>query len=253
MVFVSDNQPSEVLKPGKQAFNLPPAPIAPQLPTILGLRFFPSSAVRCNHFNTAFIKHLTVQLIAVVGFVANQFIRRILGKAAVYRRTNELYLMGRSAFNVSGDRKTSSVCDCHDLGAFTALCLADSKTPFFAGAKLPSMNASRMSILPRSFRSSTRSWAMRRKTPCLTHCWNRRWHVWYGGYRCGKSFPGAPVRKIHNMPLNTFLGFRAGRPLGSLDGVDDTMMGSILRHCSFVSSIMILLHIWHIVARFILR
>jgi hypothetical protein len=38
-----------------------------------------------------------------------------------------------------------------------------------------------------------------------------------------------------------------------LDGVDDTMMGSILLHCSFVSSILILLHICHIVSRFILR
>jgi hypothetical protein len=94
---------------------------------------------------------------------------------------------------------------------------------------------------------------MRRKTPCLTHCWNRRRHVWYGGYRWGKSFQGAPVRKIHSMPLRTSLGSRAGRPLGSLDGVDDTMMGSIRFHCSFVSSILILLHICHLASRFILR
>jgi hypothetical protein len=150
--------------------------------------------------------------------------------------------MGRSTFNVSGDRKTISVRDRHDLGAFATFCLADSKTPFFAGAKLPSMNASLISIFPRSFRSSTSSWAMRRKTPCRTHCWNRLWHVWYGGYRGGKSFQGAPVRKIHKMPSKTSRGSRAGLPLGSLDGVDDTMMASIRFHCSLVSSILILLH-----------
>ena len=253
MIFVANNQSPEVLKPGKQALDLPSALITPEFPAILGFRLFSSFTMWCNHFNTTFAKELIVKFVAVVSLIANQLIRGILGKAAVYSGLNKLYLMGRSAFNVSGDRKTSSVCDCHDLGAFATLCLADSKTPFFAGAKLPSMNASRISILPRLFRSLTNSWAMRRKTPCLTHCWNRLWHVWYGGYRCGKSFQGAPVRKIHNMPLSTSRGSLAGRPLGSLDGVDDTMMGSIRFHCSLVSSILILLHIYTLVSRFILR
>jgi hypothetical protein len=44
---------------------------------------------------------------------------------------------------------------------------------------------------------------MSRKTPCFTHCWNRLWQVWYGGYLAGRSFQGAPVRKIHNIPSMT--------------------------------------------------
>jgi len=253
MEFVANNQTPEVLKPRKQALHLPSSTIAPQLPAVLGLRFFPSFAMWCNHFHATFVTEQLVKFIAVVSFIAHQFIGSILRKATVYRILDKRYLVGRSAFNVSGDRKTRSVCDGHDLGAFATFCLADSKAPFFAGAKLPSMNASRISILPRSFRSSTNSWAMRRKTPCLTHCWNRLWHVWYGGYRCGKSFQGAPVRKIHSMPFRTSRGSLAGRPLGSLDGVDDTMMGSIRFHCSLVSSILILLHICHMVSRFFLR
>jgi hypothetical protein len=71
----------------------------------------------------------------------------------------------RGTFDISGDRKTRSVCNCHDLGAFPALRIADKTTPFFAGLKLPSMNASRMSISPRSYRSSASSLRMRRKTP----------------------------------------------------------------------------------------
>ncbi len=132
-----------------------------------------------------------VKFVAVIGLIAYAFIRRMWGKAAVYCGFNQLYFVGRSAFNVSGDRKTRYVHNRHDLGALAALCLADSKTPFFAGTKLPSMNASRMSIPPRLYRSSTSSFAMRLKTPCLTHCWNRLWHVWYGGYLGGKSFQGA--------------------------------------------------------------
>jgi hypothetical protein len=159
--------------------------------------------------------------------------------------------VGRSAFNVSGDRKTRSVCDCHDLGAFAALCLADSKTPFFAGAKLPSMKASRISIWPRSYRSSTSSCAMRLKTPSLTHCWNHLWHVWCGGYRGGKSFHGAPVRKIQRMPLKTSRGSRGGLPLGSLAGVNSLIIGSIRFHCSFVVSILIILHNQNVMSRFI--
>jgi hypothetical protein len=161
--------------------------------------------------------------------------------------------MGRSAFNVSGDRKTSSVCDGHDLGAFAALCLADSKTPFFAGTKVPSMNASRISIPPRSYRSCASSWAMRRKTPNRTHCWNRRWHVWYGGYLCGRSFQGAPVLKIHKIPFKTSHGSLARRPRGSLRGLNNRIMGSIRLHCSFVSSILILLHNQNLMSRFFLR
>jgi len=142
MVFVPNNQSPEVLKPGKQALNLPSTPVTAQFSAFLGSWFFPSSSVRCDHFNTALISKLIVKFITVISFIANQFIRCIPGKTAVNSGLDELYLMGRSAFNVSGDRKTSSVCDGHDLGAFAALCLADSKTPFFAGAKLPSMNAS---------------------------------------------------------------------------------------------------------------
>ncbi len=181
--------------------------------------------------------------IAVVRLVTNQLIRGILCKAAVNRIFDKFYFVGRSAFNESGDRKTSSVCDCHDLGAFVTLCLGDSKHPFFTGAKDTSINASVISLLPRSFRSSSNSWAIRRETPCLTNCWNRRWHVWYGGYRCGKSFQGALVRMIHKIPLSTSRGSRAGRPLGSLVNAEDKSIGSIRFHCSFVSSILILLHI----------
>jgi hypothetical protein len=120
--------------------------------------------------------------------------------------------------------------------------LPTARPPFFAGAKQPSMNASRISIWPRSYSSSTSSFAMRWKMLSRTHCWNRRWHVWYGGYRCGRSFQGAPVRKIHKMAFKIWRESRGRRPLGSYFGVNETITGSIRLHCSFVSSILILSH-----------
>jgi len=253
MVFIPYNQASEILKPGKQTFNFPSTPIATKLSSVLGVQFFSVPFVRRNQVNGAVFRKVLIKFIAVIRFIANKLIRGILGKAAVDSRLNQPHFVGRSAFNVSGDRKTSSVCDCHDLGALAAFCLADSKTPFFAGTKVPSIKASRISIPPRLYRSCASSWAMSRKTPCRTHCWNRLWHVWYGGYLGGKSFQGAPVRKIHNIPFITSRGSRPLRPRGSFTGVVVVIMGSIRFHCSFVSSILIILHIQDVMSRFILK
>jgi len=253
MIFVANNQASEVLEPGKQPFDLPSARIAAKLPTVLGALFAPLSSMRGNHFNATIIQKPLIKSIAIIGLIAHNAIRSIGREAAVDGRLNQLYLMGRSALNLSGDRNTRSVCDGHDLGAFAALGLADSKTSFFAGTKVPSMKASRISIPPRSDRSSASSWAMRLKTPDRAHCWNRLWQVWYGGYRGGKSFQGAPVRNIHNTPFKTSRGSRSLRPRGSLRALADNIMDSIRFHCSSVSSILILFHNQDLMSRFFLR
>ena len=251
MVFVPYNQSSEVLKPSKHALDFPSTTIAAQLASVLGVQFSTALSMRRDHFNTAFLRKRLIKSIAIVGLISNKPVRGIFSKATIYGRFHQLYFMGRSAFNVSGDRKTSSVCNCHDLGALAALCLADSKTPFFAGTNVPSIKASRISMPPRSNRSCASSSAMSRKAPCRTHCWNRRWHVWYGGYLGGRSFQGAPVLKIHNIPFMTSRGSRDGRPLGSFSGAVAAIMGSISFHCSFVSSILIVLHIQDVMSSFI--
>ncbi len=251
MIFIPNHNSPEVLKPGKKALHFPSAPVRSEPPSILGFRFLAPISVRGNHLNLAFIKQSLIKAIAVISLVTDKFIGSILGKAAVNCFFNQFHFMWRSAFNVSGDRKTRSVCDCHDLGAFAAFCLADSKTPFFAGAKLPSIKASRISIWPRSCRSATSSCAMRLKTPKPTHCWNHLWHVWYGGYRWGRSFHGAPVLRIHKMPLKTARRSWVGRPLGSLGGVNSLIIGSIRFHCSFVISILIVLHNQDVMSSFI--
>jgi hypothetical protein len=96
-----------------------------------------------------------------------------------------------------------AVCHCHDLRSLTTFRFADLRSPFLAGAKLPSMKASRTSSRPRICRSSATASRTPRMIPDRTHCWNRRWHVWYEGYRSGKSAQGAPVRSTHRMPLRT--------------------------------------------------
>jgi hypothetical protein len=58
--------------------------------------------------------------------------------------------MWRSTCNPDGDRKTSAVCNGHDLGPLATLGFPDGRAPFLAPAKVPSMKASVMSIPPRS-------------------------------------------------------------------------------------------------------
>lgn len=242
MIFISYNHTPKILKPGKKALNLPSTSIWPQLSAILSFGLFATSPMRRNHLYTTIFHQFLIKGIAVIGLITNKLVRRMGSKAAVDCFFNKFHLVRGGAFHTSGDRKTRSVCDCHDLGAFATLRLADSKTPFFAGAKLPSMNASRISIFPRSYRSLASSYKISWKVPRSVHSWKRRWQVWYGGYLEGISFQGAPVRNIHNIP---FITSRAGfgfLPLGSFSGVVFSIMGSIRFHCSFVSSILILLH-----------
>jgi hypothetical protein len=250
MIFIANRKSPKTMQPSKEAFDFPATPIAPKFPSILSFWFLPVLFMRRYQFNTPLIFQSLIKRIAIVCFITYQKIRRFFQKSVVDGLINKFYFMRRGALDMSGDRKTRSVCNCHDLGAFPALRIADSTTPFFAGLKLPSMNVSRISMSPRSYRSSASSLTMAWKTPCRTHCWNRRWHVWYGGYRWGRSFQGAPVLRIHNIAFNTSRGFLGRRPLGSFLGVKDEITGSIRFHCSFVSSILILLHIQSLMSSF---
>jgi hypothetical protein len=106
-----------------------------------------------------------------------------------------------------------AVADRHDFAALPPLGRADGRAPFFAAVNVASMNPSVRFSLPRSRRSSVNRWSTRSSTLVRRQCWNRRWHVWYGGYRSGRSFQGAPVRSIQSTPpFNTSRASRHGRP-----------------------------------------
>ena len=238
MVFPSDHHPSKVVKPGKKALNLPSATVSSKWSTILCFRSFAATPVRCNHLDSKGIQS-RVQRITVVGLVTNHPLRKLNQETPLNRFSDQLHLMRRSAVHVEGVRKTRAVCNCHDFGAFAALSLPNSRAPFFAGENDPSIKASRMSSPPRSRRSSASARRISSNTPSFDHFWCQRWHVWYGGYRPGRSFHGAPVRRTHRMPLSTSRGLRRERPRGS-DRLDcDGIKGSNRFHCSSVKSIWI--------------
>lgn len=80
VVLPSGDQPAVVLHPGKEPFNLPPAPVAAQRSAVLRL-LPPVGSVGRDHFDLVFL-HLLVQRVRVVGLVANQSFGQFVEEAS---------------------------------------------------------------------------------------------------------------------------------------------------------------------------
>ena len=178
-----------------------------------------------------------IQRITVIRHITSYFFRHILKETGIKGIINKPYFMRAGTCCANGDRKTESVCKAHNLGSFALFGFAHTITPFFAGAKVPSINPSRMSIPPRSFKSCASAVSILTKTPDLFHCWKYRWQVLLGGYRRGSSDHCAPVRRIQSMPLRTSLGSCGGLPDFPGCAFGFGMNLAIRCHCSFVSFI----------------
>ncbi len=226
----------KVLQPGEEPFNLPAMAITPQRSSILSSRLLTIGFMRSDQFN-ALMSQFLVQRITVIGSISNQSFGTLLDKAAGERSFDQSDFMRRSTFNGYGDRKTSAICHCHELATFAPLGLSHPSTPFLAMTKVPSMKHSVKSSLPRSLTSLTSTRRIFSNTPACTHSWYRRWQVWYGGYRSGRSRQEAPVRRIHRMPLRISRSATLGLPRpsvwrGGLGSKDFTIF-----HCSSLRSI----------------
>jgi len=236
MIFIADNQASEVLQPREKSLDSPAALVSAQGSAVLRSASTAVVSMRRHQFDAALVEQPLVQRVAVIRFIADESFGKVGRPRPIKSLLDKGYLVWRSAGHVDGDRKTRAVRNCHDLAAFAPFGLPDAIAPFFAPANVPSMKASDRSILPRCSRSSANLTRIFSKTPARVHCWKRRWQVWYGGYRSGKSFQGAPVRNIQRMPLSTSRGSRGGRPRPPGLRFGGGIRGSMRVHCSFVSS-----------------
>ena len=237
MIFIANNKSTKILKPSKEAFDFPSFPISLQGSTILSGGFSAIASMWCDHLNATFLCQSLVKFITIISSITNDFFRDILKKTGIKSLVNKRYFMRASTGCANGDRKTASVCKAHNFGSFAPFGLAHTIAPFFAGAKVPSIKPSLRSMPPRSFKSWANAVSILAKTPDSVHSWKRRWQVLFGGYLSGMSAQGAPVRKIHRMPLSTSLGFRGGRPDFPGLALGFGMNSAIRCHCSFVRSI----------------
>lgn len=235
MIFVTNDDSSVILYPGKKSFHFPAPLISAKFATVLRFRLLSISLMRRDHLDSK-CRKFCVQWIGIIGFIADQFFRHIANQSVFDGRADEPDFMRRSTRCVNGERKTSAICHCHEFRTFAPLGLADSEPPFFAETNVPSIKHSERSNLPRVCKSSAKAVRSLRKVPSFTQIWKRRWQVWYGGNRSGRSAHGAPVRNIQSMPLITSRLSRHGLPRPSSRRGISPSNGSMIDHCSSLNS-----------------
>lgn len=234
MVFITHQNSSIVLQPSKQPFDFPSPLVASQLPPILRLRLLPILFVRRDHLYVE-ARKFCIQWVRVIGFVADQSLRFLIREPLNESFSNKGDFMRRSRLRIDGERKTIAVCHCHELRTLAPLGFSDFEAPFFATMNVPSIKHSVKSNSPRVRRSSANVSKTRSSLPSLTHSWNLRWQVWYGGNLSGKSHQRAPERRIQSTPFKISRSERRGRPRVWIgDGLSNS--DSIKDHCSSVSS-----------------
>jgi len=238
VVFITNNQSAEVVKPGKKSLHFPTSFESTERPTILRFILRPAAlSVWRDHLSAKPLEYLRVEPITVVSFVTDQLFRNIGDEALLQGLGDQLYFSRASTLCAYGDRKTVAVRNRHEFAALPTLCFPHAEPPFFAGTKVPSMKHSRRSNPPRSLRS----WATAKSTCSSTfertQFWKRRCTVWYGPYCSGRSCQRAPVRRIHNIPFRVLRRSLQGRPRPSARTGSGGRMVSMICHCWSVRSI----------------
>jgi hypothetical protein len=237
MTFPTYQQAPEVLQPREEPFDFPPAFVTAEFSPVLAVRSCAITTVRGDQLDSMPLGELIDHCVAVISLIANQSFRLVGHEAVLERSLDKLLLMRRSAPNPEGDRKTMAVCDCHELAPFADERSTNAIAPFFAPMKEASINVSSRPSCPRANKSSASAHSMPSSTPQRCQCWNRRWQVWYGPYRAGRSCHGAPVRNTHNMPFSTCRASRQGLPrLSARRRCPNSTKGLIRSHCTSVRS-----------------
>jgi hypothetical protein len=113
---------------------------------------------------------------------------------------------------MSTERDSLAIDHHHPLRTLSAFGLSDALAPFFAEAKLPSAKVSSQSSWLCSSSSDKNLRHIFSQTPCASHCCNRRQQVLADGYRSGRSFHRAPLRKTQIIPSKTSRLLRGLRP-----------------------------------------
>lgn len=132
MTFIAGNQATEVLQPREESFDLPAAAVPAELPAVL--RFAAAASVGCDQFDVALCRQPRVEAIRIVRLVADQADRRFAEELRVEGLLDERDFARACTCDSNGERKTTAVCDCHDLGPLAFAGGADAEPLFFAPA-----------------------------------------------------------------------------------------------------------------------
>ena len=239
---MAHEESAELTEPGVGAFDDPAALVAPEFSSIFITPALAVLAVGDDEVDASFLQPLA-QRVGVIGAVGD-YALRLLSWPAFGTRDFDFGERGfrkrnfsrRGTFQPNSQRKTATVDQYHPLRPLAALGFPDCGAPFFAGAKLPSRNASShfSRPSPSSAPSSVRHASSH--TSCSFHCFNRRQQVAGEGYLSGKNRHAAPVCKTHRMPSRQARLDAHGRPRLSLRRFGAGSSGSISSHCASLNN-----------------
>lgn len=131
---MANENASVVLKPCEEPLNLPAPAITSQWAPVLCCRPHAVRSVRSDHLD-AYVLKAAIEPVTIIGHIADDPFWKLLQETVPQQPINERYFVGRSTFDAYGDRKTSAVCNCHDLGPLAALGFPDAAAPFFRRGK----------------------------------------------------------------------------------------------------------------------
>jgi len=179
------NQAAEVAEPSESPFNGPAATVPPQRTAVL--RRWPNATTLVrSHQLYPTTPEAVAQRVAVIRLVGDQpigFLPRPAGSRATRDSDGGQRLFDERDFRrgrrlqVVSQRKTLAVDHHHPLRTLAPLGFPDFLAPFFAGAKLPSINASLQSNCRRSSNWPRNVRQISSQTPCSSHAFSRRQHV----------------------------------------------------------------------------
>jgi hypothetical protein len=231
---MSYEQAAKRAEPRDSALDNPALAIDPQAAAILVRTVDSILAVRADQGDAAHSEP-RAQRVAIVGAVADQALR--LPPARRYARGERLVderdLGRRGRGEAYSQRNTLTLHQYHALCTFPPLGRADVGPPFFAGAKVPSMNAVSHARRPASSSCVRNARQMRSHVPSANQRFNRRQQVAGLGYSAGKSRQRAPVFSTQRIPSITARDSVHGRPPRPVRGIRGSS-GSILAHCASV-------------------
>ena len=237
----ADDKPAIIPQPRKRPLNLIATFITPHLTTVVIFSFLVIAAIWTDQFNILSSQPLTKR-VAVISFIRNQSLRILSRPAAAFAWHSDIVqrffeqrcLVRGRRVQVVSQRNTLAVDHHHPLRSLAAFGLSDALAPFFAGAKLPSANASDQSNWPRSSSSERNARHASSHTSCSSQSRSLLQQVEGLGNCFGRSAHGAPVRSIQRIPSNTLRLSAQGLP-PRFDFLGFGSNGSIFSHCVCVN------------------
>ena len=199
VVLMPDEQPSLVAQPTDCSFDFPSLLISSQWSTILSGRFLASTAVGRDLFDAPPIEGVT-KPVGIRRLVVEKSFGTFPGNLNFNQRLNRIDFGGLSRRCECRDRDSLSVRHQHEFCSFAFLGLANLKTPFFAGEKVPSPIACVQSSSFRRSRALMSRSQARTSNPASVHSLCRRQQVAKEGYRSGKSCHRAPDFSTQRTP-----------------------------------------------------